>query len=90
VVSLTRDGRIHSQGTLSDALNTAGALVVEANRDAERIESGADEVAPVHPEGHAKNSDGKLILAEEVAEGRLSWSACMYHLFFRSDARFGY
>ena len=75
VVLLGKDGRITSRGTVSDALKknkTLAKVLAEGARaikdDEKKIESeGSDEVA--------KPTDGKLILAEEITEGHVSWGA---------------
>ena len=73
VVSLGQDGQILSQGTLSEALKYNKALLreVEAEKE-EAIETDETiDVLPEIPEGKG----GKLIVKEEIAEGRVSWSA---------------
>jgi hypothetical protein len=75
VVSVGRDGRVASHGSVSDALKKDRTLVKELaggsraiNDDEKKIDAeGSDEVA--------KPADGKLILAEEIAEGHVSWDA---------------
>jgi ABC-type multidrug transport system fused ATPase/permease subunit len=75
VVSLGRDGRVASHDSVSDALKKDRTLVKELaegsraiNDDEKKIDAeGSDEVA--------KPADGKLILAEEIAEGHVSWDA---------------
>jgi hypothetical protein len=79
-VSLTPDGGISSQGTVYDALNNADTFMGETDRDTERIGSAEDDADPIKPDGGVSKTDGKLILAEEVAEGHISWSARM-HLY---------
>ncbi|KAH9059057.1 hypothetical protein EDB87DRAFT_1832312 [Lactarius vividus] len=74
VVSLGKDGRIASRGSVSDALKKDKALAKElaegtrAIKDDEKIDSEElDETV--------KSADGKLILAEEISEGNVSWDA---------------
>lgn len=74
VVSLGSDGRILSQGTMSKALATSNALTKELKAEAsglQRAEETVDGEAPESREGKS----GKLMIAEEVAEGHVSWSA---------------
>ncbi|KAI9444470.1 hypothetical protein H4582DRAFT_2052775 [Lactarius indigo] len=59
VVSLGTDGRIASRGSVSNALKNDKTLEKELAEDARM----------------AKSADGKLILAEEIAEGNVSWDA---------------
>ena len=75
VVSLGQDGRILSQGTLSEALKSNRALLKEIKtKEAEvsKADETIDNVVPEIPEGKG----GKLIAKEEIAEGHVSWSAC--------------
>ncbi|KAH9059060.1 hypothetical protein EDB87DRAFT_1675205 [Lactarius vividus] len=75
VVSLGKDGRIVSQGSVSDALKNDKTLAKELAEDARAIK---DEEKKIDSEEHdrtANSADGKLILAEEVAEGNVSWDA---------------
>ena len=75
VVSLGSDGRIISQGTMSKALAASEALTKELKaKEAElhKVEEMIDGEVPEVP----KTKSGKLMVAEEVAEGHVSWSAC--------------
>ena len=75
VVSLGQDGQILSQGTLSEALKYNKALLreVEAEKE-EAIKTDDDETTDFLPE-IPEGKGGKLIVKEEIAEGRVSWSA---------------
>lgn len=81
VVSL-RDGRIVSQGTIKEALKTDHQLAEEFKHDKEAIERDANEERTAegadgpNPGNAAAPSEGKLVVAEEVAVGRVSWKAC--------------
>lgn len=75
VVSLGSDGRILSQGTMSKALATSKTLIKELKtRELElhKAEETVDGEVPAVREGKS----GKLVVAEEIAEGHVSWSAC--------------
>ena len=75
VVSLGSDGRVLSQGTLSKVLATNKTLTKElkaGRSELRRAEETLDGEAPVVHEGKS----GKLMVAEEVAEGHVSWAAC--------------
>ncbi|KAK1228101.1 hypothetical protein PQX77_008872 [Marasmius sp. AFHP31] len=72
VISL-HDGRVSSQGSVTDALAKDKELAAEVRAE-EEIEHKADEV--IDPATDAPKSDGKLILAEEVELGHLGWPAC--------------
>ncbi|KAI0028294.1 hypothetical protein K488DRAFT_80756 [Vararia minispora EC-137] len=81
VVSLGTDGQIASRGSVSDALALDERLAKEAKEEAQLIEK--DEQGLVdeeEPDDKAKQADGKLIVAEEVAEGHVSWKAL--NIFF--------
>ncbi|KAJ6519437.1 hypothetical protein C8R45DRAFT_1066135 [Mycena sanguinolenta] len=73
VVSMGLDGHIHSHGSISEALATDEILAEELSKDQEVLDKKTDEVdAP--PVGD-KKADGKLIVAEEVEEGHISWDS---------------
>ncbi|KAJ7063699.1 P-loop containing nucleoside triphosphate hydrolase protein [Mycena amicta] len=68
VISIGSDGRVVSQGSLRDALESNAALVseiVQAEREPH------DEAVHAVPEPDT----GKLIVAEEIEFGRVSWKA---------------
>ncbi|PCH35560.1 multidrug resistance-associated ABC transporter [Wolfiporia cocos MD-104 SS10] len=77
VVSLGTDGRVLSQGTLCNALECSAELAAEAA--AEELAASSDSGDTSHLNGDAtiakRNSNGKLILAEEIAEGHVGWPA---------------
>jgi hypothetical protein len=75
VVSLGSDGRVVSQGTISTALklNKDLSAEVEADKqDEQLVEEVMDAETPNAP---AKPGSGKLIVAEEIAEGHVSFDA---------------
>ncbi|KAF8744087.1 P-loop containing nucleoside triphosphate hydrolase protein, partial [Rhizoctonia solani] len=79
VISLGTDGRIASQGTIDEAYRSNPKLKAEAEKD-EELERKGDQVVddsnPVDKRNDSnKKSDGKLMVAEEVAEGHVSWPA---------------
>lgn len=79
------DGHIISQGTVSDALGKDEKLAEEFKHDeealeldeTEEIEAGDSMDAVVVP---AKGAEGKLVIAEEIAVGHVSWNACEWYL----------
>ena len=73
VVSLGLDGRIVSQGTLAEALSHDSKLLAEVAEENE-IEEKAGIIDPPE-EGKTVPKEGKLVVAEEVALGRVSWPA---------------
>ncbi|CCM00579.1 uncharacterized protein FIBRA_02614 [Fibroporia radiculosa] len=71
VVSMGTDGRIHSQGSLSKALEDDKLLSTEfAEQRKEELKVDIDAEQPAQE----KPSAGKLIVAEEIAEGHVGWS----------------
>jgi hypothetical protein len=75
VVSLGRDGRIASRGTVSDALKKNKTLAKELAEGARAIKDDEKKIDLEGPDEVAKPTDGKLILAEEITEGHVSWGA---------------
>ena len=77
VISLGTDGRVASQGTLSKVLAKDHKLFEEVAEEREELKKAEDEVDAVDPDSEdaPKKSDGKLVVAEEVSEGHVSWSA---------------
>ncbi|KAI9434174.1 hypothetical protein H4582DRAFT_2177883 [Lactarius indigo] len=75
VVSLGKDGRIASRGSVSDALKKDKTLAKELAKGARAIEDNEEKIDSVKPDETVKSADGKLILTEEIAEGHVSWDA---------------
>ncbi|KAH7340935.1 hypothetical protein B0J17DRAFT_612426 [Rhizoctonia solani] len=80
VISLGTDGRIVSQGTIDEAYRSNPKLKAEAEKDEELERKGDQVVDDSNPadkkdDTNAKKSDGKLMVAEEVAEGHVGWPA---------------
>ncbi|KAF4617372.1 hypothetical protein D9613_005686 [Agrocybe pediades] len=76
IVSVGIDGRVKSQGKeLSAALKHNPALKQEAEFDQEATEIGQAELdlPPTKP----AEQDGKLVIAEEIAEGHVTWKSFM-------------
>ncbi|TFK30740.1 ATP-binding cassette transporter [Coprinopsis marcescibilis] len=73
VVSFGSDGRIKSQGSISEVLKIDTQLVKEFGADEELVKKSDNEIDG--EAGPAPPKDGKLIIAEEVEEGHVSWSA---------------
>ncbi|KZT29509.1 P-loop containing nucleoside triphosphate hydrolase protein [Neolentinus lepideus HHB14362 ss-1] len=85
VVSIGTDGRILSQGTVSDALAKNHKLskeVAQEEKAMEKVESEIDsaEEDAGKPDDGTKKDAGKLVVAEEVAVGHVSWSAVKLYL----------
>ncbi|KAH9041238.1 P-loop containing nucleoside triphosphate hydrolase protein [Lactarius pseudohatsudake] len=75
VVLLGKDGRIASRGSVSDALKKDKMLAKELAESTRAIEDNEKNINSEKPEETAKLADGKLILAEEISEGNVSWDA---------------
>lgn len=84
VVSLGKDGRIVSQGSLSAALKLNKALSTEVREEEKLLERG-EEVDSQGPTLPNNKGSGKLIVAEEISEGRVSRSACKFLLITATD-----
>ena len=82
VVSVGTDGRVHSQLSVSDALSTDNTLLKELEAEKEAIdkaehEPDAENSAKATQVDAAEYPHGKLIAAEEIAEGHVGWPAGM-------------
>ncbi|KAJ7646949.1 hypothetical protein FB45DRAFT_891892 [Roridomyces roridus] len=76
VVSLSNDGRILSQGSISDALARDENLAKEVQKDQEILEKAEEEIdSPPVDQVEKKDCQGKLIVAEEIEIGRVRWTA---------------
>lgn len=74
VVSLAIDGTISSRGSISDVIAHDKALAIELTEDQETLDKQEEDIdsAPILDEDKDK---GKLIMAEEIPVGHVSWSA---------------
>lgn len=71
------DGRISESGSIEDTLAKDAVLSAELAKDQELLDE-ADTDLPITAE--AAPADGKLIMAEEVAVGHISWPALKLYL----------
>jgi hypothetical protein len=79
VVAVGLDGRIASQGTLEQALATDAKLREEIVSEKNAISKGdVVDASATGSKKEVKPAAKKLIVAEEVALGRVSWPACGY------------
>ncbi|KZS96561.1 P-loop containing nucleoside triphosphate hydrolase protein [Sistotremastrum niveocremeum HHB9708] len=81
VISIGKDGVISSQETVQEALTNDRSLretvhSVEEIRKEESVIGNSSETIASADEAE-KQPDGKLIVAEDMADGHLSWSACL-------------
>ncbi|KZV63091.1 P-loop containing nucleoside triphosphate hydrolase protein [Peniophora sp. CONT] len=76
VVSFGSDGTLVSRGTVDEVLARDEALKHEVEEQAMVIEKTEKELVDGdEPDDDNKQADGKLIVEEEVQQGRVSWSA---------------
>lgn len=68
VVSV-KEGRIHSQGSVSEIIAKDKSAALKLKEEQKTLEK-ADEEVDAEPETQTKKPDGKLIVAEEMAEGK--------------------
>lgn len=76
VVSLTNDGYIASQGSVTDAVAKDATLAEQIKHEEEAVE--LDEIEETQTTKPADDlaKKGKLVVAEEIAVGHVSWRAC--------------
>jgi len=71
-ISLGLDGSVKTQGAgVSAAIDEDTAPVSDAEKDKERLETSKASV----PESAKSSADGKLIMAEEIAHGHITWKS---------------
>ena len=76
VVDMGSDGRIVSQGTLSNALAHDAKLLKELRHEQEEMEKAKQELDQETPEDeNAKQAAGKLIVEEETELGHVGWDS---------------
>lgn len=86
-VALHTDGCVSSHGTTQEVFAHEPELVQEEKEEQaaiEKAEETADET-PMADAPAAQKGDGKLIVAEEIEVGHLSWSALKLYLSAMSD-----
>jgi len=75
VVSLGLDGRIVSHGTLAEALSHDSKLLAKVAKENELEEKKAEVIDPPEEGEKVPKKEGTLVVAEEIALGRVSWPA---------------
>jgi hypothetical protein len=80
VVSLGIDGRVLTQGFMSEALVQDKNLGEEVMEDEQATKKAIDEIDPTSSKNETAKGVGKLMVAEEIQEGHVSWQALK--LFF--------
>jgi hypothetical protein len=77
VVAMGLDGRVSSQGSITDALLSDSLLEaksIEEEHVLNKVDSEVDNPSPAKEQ----HNDGKLIVAEEVEQGHISWASCKF------------
>ncbi|KII93466.1 hypothetical protein PLICRDRAFT_35686 [Plicaturopsis crispa FD-325 SS-3] len=75
VVSLGKDGAIVSHGSVNDVLVENKAFLKEIEENKAEMEEAEQEIDSSGPEEVKKEADGKLTVAEEIAEGHVGLDA---------------
>lgn len=75
-----KDGHIISQGSLSNALERDKKLSAAVMQETQQIAKAEEEVTEPKPDSAepTRNAAGKLVVAEEISEGHVGWSASAY------------
>jgi ABC-type methionine transport system ATPase subunit len=74
VVSI-HDGRVFAEGSAKDVLKHDKTIAAEAKEDKEALKKSSEEVDATPTDGEAApKTDGKLIVAEEIAIGAVGWA----------------
>lgn len=81
MVSLASNGRIVNQGSFADVIEKDEALAATFAKEQEILKREVVEVEEVKEE--KANGSGKLVMAEEISVGHVSWAACMGTFPFR-------
>jgi hypothetical protein len=85
IVAIGVDGRISSQGSVTDVLLSSGSLGASIKEDEQILGKVDSEIADSSPAKDNSN-DGKLIVAEEVEEGHVSWASCkLDNIWYKSS-----
>jgi hypothetical protein len=92
VVSLNSNGRVVSEGSISEAIATDRKLAAEIAKEQEILKKEEEIIDNAEPTIEAKDktkgkADGKLVMAEEILEGHVSWPACKWHLIETCEPR---
>jgi hypothetical protein len=81
IVTIGQDGSLQTQGTdIKDSLELDAQLAAEAEHDHETLEIANEEYNASSGSPEAKTIDVKLIVAEEIAEGHVSWKSMKLYL----------
>ncbi|KAI0373549.1 multidrug resistance-associated ABC transporter [Pilatotrama ljubarskyi] len=86
VVALGADGRIASQGSLEKTLQEDHELLDEIKTEEEQLKRVEQAVAKPELPADDDSQKGKLVVAEEIAEGQVGWSALRLYVMNASKA----
>ena len=81
VISIGKNGRIANRGTVAEVIGKDKEMQAEMKKSSEMNKAEDTSAAEPQKENGAPKSDGKLVMAEEIAEGHVSWSAIKLYLF---------
>lgn len=74
-LELGYDGRVIRQGSLNEILRSSSLLQEEVRKDKEMLENTEASIKEDTTDRTEQSSTGKLIIAEEIALGRVAWPA---------------
>ena len=78
VVSI-KNGRVFSEGSISQVTAKDPLLAVEFKEEEQALAKAEEEIDSPQPTPDKAKSVGKLIVAEEIEQGRVRWAACTLH-----------
>jgi hypothetical protein len=83
VVSMGSNGKVAIKGVMADALRDNHELKEIVKKDEEAVMKEKEEVDKAEPEQKMTSDDskGKLVVAEEIAIGRVRWGALRHYVF---------
>lgn len=79
-IELNSDGRVIRQGSLDVMLDESALLQAEARHDQENLETSKEDEGKNDNNIEEDTSKGKLIVAEEIALGRVAWPAIKLYI----------
>lgn len=81
VIALGKNGKIASQGSMSEVLKKDASLRAAADKELEEVKKVEAMENEAKKDDETKKKAGKLVVAEEKAFGRAEWAA--YDLFYK-------
>lgn len=86
-MSLGPDGRVESRTSIEDALAMDKILSTEVAKEINGIENAKNDIDAEMLDDIGKSAAGKLVVEEEIHEGRVSWAARECTLLFSYTSR---